>query len=90
MKVVIVKWVDSHEVIGWTFVDDLPEYKPKHILTAGFEVERTDDGIVIASSLGSDPDQVCGTMMIPKCAIVTVNEIGRSVQTDYVELNSGE
>ena len=75
MKTVMVKWIDSHEFQGWTFVEDLPKYHPKEITTIGFVVERTDVGIVVAPSISLERDQVCGTMMIPQNAIISVDEL---------------
>lgn len=79
MKMVMVKWIDSHEVQGWTPVSELSGYAPKEIRTIGFEIDRTEDGIVVAASFGTDPDQVCGTMMIPSVAITEV--IGLEIES---------
>jgi len=75
MKMVSVKWIDSHEVQGWIPVGELGGYTEKEIRTIGFEIERTEHGIVVAASFGTNPDQVCGTMMIPSSSITEVIEL---------------
>ena len=75
MKAVIVEWIDSHQVQGWTDVAELPDSKGKKMKTLGWLVEESKNGITVSSSLGFSPTQVCGTMIIPKEVIVSMEEI---------------
>ena len=75
MKAVRVEWIDSHHIEGWTEVDKLAEIEKKIIITIGWLVRKDKEGIVIANSLGQNPEQVCGIMCIPTTAIVNIKTI---------------
>ena len=75
MDLMIIEWVDSSELCGWTFVEDVPKCAPKKIRTAGFIVERSSAGIVIAASVDKAEEQVCGTMTIPQSAIISMKPL---------------
>lgn len=77
-RIVSVEWVDSCRPHGWTDIADLGEdYKPSHILTAGYLVREDDDCLIVASSqnVGRGGGQVDGIMCIPKVAILSRGDI---------------
>ena len=77
MKAVKIKWIDScASNMGWTFPADLEgEVQPIHIITYGVIVQDNDDTLVIAQNYGTDPEQFCSLMTIPKGCIKEIVEI---------------
>ena len=78
MKLIYVEWLDSHTVHGWNSLKELVEsQKIDPCKTIGWLVKKTDESILVVSSLSSDenPDvKTCaeGNMVIPLSAIVKV------------------
>ena len=71
MKAVKVRWIDScASNMNWLFPADIEgEVQPVHIITYGVVVQDNEDTIVIAQNYGSDPEQFCSLMTIPKGCI---------------------
>lgn len=79
MKVVKVEWIDScasnHE---WMLTEDMKAWddvKPISISTWGVLVQEDANYIVVAQNYGTDPEQVCNLMSIPKGCIVNMTYI---------------
>lgn len=73
-KKVIIKWVDSRQIHGWTFDNEL-EDTPVNIETIGHLAKETDDAYIVALSKGEQPVQYNGINVIPKCCVVSIKEI---------------
>ena len=75
MKLVKVAWLDSRGCHDhWATLDDLREAKPCIIWSVGWVIAETDEYIQIVPHLGTDPDQGCGDMVIPKIAIQDMDQ----------------
>jgi len=72
MKLEIIEWIDSMGVNPlWTHISDMENHVCK-CKSVGYIVQETNEFIVIAPNIAdaeNDP-QVCGHMVIPKCAIL--------------------
>lgn len=77
---VIVEWLDSAEVQGWKFHEDLNLTSPTRCFSAGWVVAEHKDFIAVAGSVADWDDenpgnfQHCGVMQIPKVSIIRVIE----------------
>ena len=70
LKLVKLGWLDSRGVTEhWATFEQLKENEPCMIWSVGWVINETDDYIQICPHIGSDPDQGCGEMTIPKFAI---------------------
>ena len=68
-KVVKVIWIDSMSDNGrWTLPEDI-DMKPIECVTFGFLVEENENYIIVAQTLGIEPEQYCQMMCIPQKAI---------------------
>ena len=68
-KVVKVKWIDSMSDNGrWTLAEDI-DMKPTECTTFGFLVEANEDYLIVAQTLGMEPEQYCQMMCIPAKSI---------------------
>lgn len=71
-KKVYVEWVDSSRNNDWNIINEIDfnlSFCPVNIETIGWLVHETDNYIVIAQSIGYEPEQFCGTITIPKCSV---------------------
>lgn len=77
MKAVKIKWIDScASNMEWTFPTDLErEVQPIHITTYGVIVQDNDDTLVVAQNYGTNPEQFCSLMTIPKGCIKEIVEL---------------
>jgi hypothetical protein len=78
--VVVVEWRDSYRASdGWTprqeSVDAGREMMSDPITSAGFLIDDTEDGIIVACGFNHHADDVEGAMAIPRSAIVNVTEL---------------
>jgi hypothetical protein len=75
---VVVRWIDSRQDNGWTLMEDVGEPKPVYIDSYGRLIREDATCITLsghcgyADSEGDVPDQVCGSMVIPKVSIISV------------------
>ena len=71
MKIVQIKWIDScASNQNWNFVQDFDgDIEPIKIISVGFLLQENDDVITIAQNYGTNPEQVCNLMTIPKGCI---------------------
>lgn len=75
MKLVKVAWLDSRGCHDhWAVLEDLREAKPCIIWSVGWVIAETDDYIQICPHIGTDPDQGCVDMVVPKIAIQEIEE----------------
>jgi hypothetical protein len=82
--VVVVEWRDSYAASeGWTdrqeSIDSGREMTGDPIHSAGFLIDDSEVGIIVASGLNHHADDVYGAMAIPRSAIVTVKELAKAV-----------
>jgi hypothetical protein len=68
----IITWDDAHSIDAWTDVSEIVSTKLSPIVTVGFVLAETKDGLYVAGSLDLSAEKVdpvfaaCGTMTIPK------------------------
>ena len=75
-KQVRVTWVDS--ITGdcaWQLTECFEDFPPVTAATLGFVVAEDEKHVTIAQSLAAPPKQVCNTMSIPKCSIISVENL---------------
>jgi len=71
-KIVRVDWIDSTTATEWETLDYWDDAEYLHIKSIGYEIKRTKEYIVIALSVGQEPDQACGAMTIPMCSVQSI------------------
>ena len=70
LKLVKLGWIDSRGVSeSWATFEQLKDHGLYLVWSVGWVLNETDDYIQICPHIGSDPDQGCGDMTIPKFAI---------------------
>ena len=73
MQIVKVEWIDSTASnLSWLMMEDVRNWKdvePMIIYTYGALVQEDENYIVVAHSYGTDPEQCCSLMSIPKGCI---------------------
>jgi len=72
-KLVFVQWYDAETHLGWEQNDTL-EAKPPLIYTIGFLVAESDEGIIIASTVGTAGTDSNARILIPLGMIKDVKE----------------
>ena len=80
LPVVLVEWRDSYRASdGWTprqeSIETGRSMMSDPIFSAGFLVDDTDVGIVVASGFNHHADDVEGAMAIPRSAIVSIKTL---------------
>ena len=77
MREVKVKWIDSTASnLGWTLLSELEgEVQPIHITTYGVIIQDNEDVIVVAQNIGTNQEQCCSLMTIPKGCIKEIIEL---------------
>ena len=77
MKIVQIKWIDScASNQNWNFIQDFDgDIEPIKIISVGFLLQENDDVVTIAQNYGTDPEQVCNLMTIPKGCIKQITTI---------------
>ena len=73
-KKVIIKWIDSRQIHGWVLDDEIDD-TCCNIESCGFLVKETDEAYIVALSKGCNPLQWCGINVVPKCSVVSIEEI---------------
>jgi len=73
-KKVIIEWIDSRQIHGWVLEEDI-EDTCCNISSCGFLVKETDEAYIVALSKGYNPLQWCGINIVPKCSVVSIEEI---------------
>jgi hypothetical protein len=81
--IVVVHWYDSFAASeGWTdrqeSIDSGREMTGDPISSAGFLIDESDVGIIVASGLNHHADDVYGAMAIPCSAIVNFKVVEKS------------
>ena len=73
---VYVEWFDSRRIEGWELVDDIEvgDESLEH-RSVGFLVDATTTSITVSAHFGLEPDQFCGSMTIPRCAIRKIKRL---------------
>ena len=74
MKIVVIDWVDSVRASDWVLMEDVNE-KSLDCVSIGFLIKETNKNITIAQNYGTNPEQVCNLMTIPKCSIRNIREL---------------
>ena len=71
MNIERIEWIDSAVNSGWALFDDWKEemHDPIRITSYGFMVKETEDYVILAQNYGTNPEQVCNTIAIPKGCI---------------------
>lgn len=76
MKAVKIEWIDScTSDINWVLLEDIDEAEPINITTYGTVIKETEDYICVAQNYGSNPEQVCNIISIPKGCIKNMIEL---------------
>lgn len=77
MTPVKVEWIDScASNKSWILLEELEEdIEPIFISTYGMLVKEEDSFIVVAQNYGTDPEQVCNLMTIPRGCIKSITEL---------------
>ncbi len=81
-RLVLIDWVDSHRnPNSWTPLDEFPEPAPLQCRSVGWLVHDGEDCKVVVPHLISGsghataPDQGCGDMTIPACAVIRMVDL---------------
>jgi hypothetical protein len=82
LKRVEVEWIDSCRMMqGWDTADSYrgdATIEPKvNCVSAGYLVEDSERGIIVALSRSSDHEHVADGMFIPRSAVKSVRELRR-------------
>lgn len=75
MKLVLVEWVDSAHSSGWHILDEISKLDSLQCRSVGWVLTDTKEQITLISSIASDPDQACGSMVIPRRAITKLTTL---------------
>ena len=72
--VVHVEWVDSSMPDGWQPASLKGDMKMKvcRCYSVGLLLSSTKESVTVAGHWGEDPEQACGIMTIPRCAIKSI------------------
>lgn len=76
--IVLIRWIDSCEKLGWDFVGEMG-HLDLECVSAGFLVKDTPEAITIVHSItgwGTEDYAGTGQMTIPKSAVKNVDRIG--------------
>ena len=74
-KLVYVEWVDSRGVsAAWGHMENLKE-GPCFVESAGWLLQDEEEFIQIVPHVGTDPDQGCGDMTIPRSQVTRMIEL---------------
>lgn len=71
-KLVYVKWVDSNQLHGWGFKEDLEEHD-MNIISCGFLINETPHSITLTTSISKEC--FLSSVQIPKIAIKSIEDI---------------
>ena len=84
MRVVRVEWIDScASNHGWLLksdIDNWEDVEPISIFTWGVLVQDDTNYIVVAQNYGTDPEQCCNLMSIPKGCIKEIKDIDNFIE----------
>ena len=79
MPLVLVRWLDSSEVSGWTILKDWDHPEPLECLSVGFLYAKGNGNLTLVPHLAYGHDenrrQGTGMMVIPEKAIVSVETL---------------
>ena len=79
MKIVKVEWIDScGSNLSWLMMDDVRNWgdvEPITIFTYGALIQEDENYIVVAQNYGTNPEQCCSLMSIPKGCIIKITDI---------------
>lgn len=76
LKVVRISWIDSCASHSeWELLEDLDKVEPIYIYSYGVVIQEDDKVITIAQNYGSEPNQACCFMTIPKGCILQIDKI---------------
>lgn len=78
INLVEVEWLDSMTDGGWISKDDAIARATKDAMlhrSVGYLIHETDDMILLAGSRDEYCDQLCGTMQIPRVAVLTIKSL---------------
>jgi hypothetical protein len=78
VRVVCVRWLDSRQSDGWSFRSKMGELEIPVITSYGVLIDENEQAVRIGPHYGPEKDgdpQYCGTMTIPRCAILGLREI---------------
>lgn len=75
-KLVYVEWIDSRGVsASWEHMEVLAEHGPCPVKSAGWLLRDEENFIQVVPHIGTDPDQGCGDMTIPRSQIRRIVEL---------------
>lgn len=82
MKAIKVEWIDScSSNTNWSILEEFNgDIEPIKITSYGVLFQETEDCITIAQNYGTNPEQVCNLMTIPKGCIKNITEIEKGVE----------
>lgn len=73
LKIAEVHWIDSISGTGWTLTEDYERDNVVDCFTIGILIDDGEKSVTLAQNLGFEPEQVCNTMTIPRCAIQSIS-----------------
>ncbi len=73
MKKVEIEWIDSRQVHGWNYMEEI-DCSACHIKSCGYLIQENEECVVLALSVGDNPFQACGINVIPKCCIIKMED----------------
>lgn len=84
VKAVKIEWIDSTASdMSWMLLSNLPEdFEPVKIVSFGVVIKETDEYISIAQNYGTNPEQCCSLMTIPKGCIKKIRTIEEIIKDE--------
>lgn len=76
MKLVVVRWVDSHKTDGWQVKQ--ADCKALEIVSVGWIIAKSKDAITIAAHKSEEEtQQYCNAMTIPRKSIIVIISVAQ-------------
>lgn len=84
MKLVQIKWVDSHSPSANIWIDECDiDHSPLNIKTVGWVINKSKQSITVANQIaGENSNQVSGVITIPRCCIKKMKILNTSDSKD--------
>lgn len=76
LRVIRVKWVDSESIDTWAGVESIMNDDDLTVFSVGLELISNEKKIVIALSYDKKNNEICHSITIPRCSILSVKLIG--------------
>lgn len=73
-ELVMIEWLDSRRGDGWVRLDDLDD-SVTECRSVGWVVAKDKRSLTLAGHIGRNPEQCCGDLTIPRCAISKITPL---------------